>query len=129
MFKKFCASLSIVGLLASGFLLADSGTTIFPKPQRQIARGYQTVPSSLTDVTTTNTVIYQLTVANKTGTAATLLIQDRQGTSKTIIPTVSIAANTVYVIAWPEGTYCTGGMKWQAGTGSALDAEIVAVQQ
>lgn len=108
MLKKISA-LTLAVFLAWGSLFANSGTTVFPRPPRQLTRGLQVVPSSLTDVTSTTTVLYQLVVANTTGSAVTFLVQDKASTPKTLIPTVSIAANTVYVIAFPEGTYLTGG--------------------
>lgn len=128
MLKKISA-LTLAVFLAWGSLFANSGTTVFPRPPRQLTRGLQVVPSSLTDVTSTTTVLYQLVVANTTGSAVTFLVQDKASTPKTLIPTVSIAANTVYVIAFPEGTYLTGGMKWQAGTGAALHADVNALYQ
>lgn len=83
-----------------------------------------TVPNSLTAVTSVDSWIFQITVANKTGTAATFLVQDISATPIVIIPTVSIGANTAYVVVFPHGYFADNGIKWQAGTASALDAQI-----
>lgn len=96
-------------------------------PQQEIAGGLQTVPNSATDLTVKDTIIFQIVVANKTGSAATFLVLDKAGSPKTLIPTVSLAANTVMVWNFPDGVLMTGGVRWQAGTASALDAEIFGV--
>ncbi len=92
----------------------------------QVARGLQVIPNSATDVVAHTAWIYQLVVANTTATAATLLVQDKQGTPKTLVPTVSLAPNSLTIMSFPEGVKMTGGIRWTAGTASALTAEIEA---
>lgn len=128
MLKKLAAILAIFILLQPPLVWGASGSTKWPAPSKRY-QATTTVPSSLTSVLTTNSIIYQLSVANKTASTCTLLVRDLQGTAKTIIPTVSIAANTVYVISWPEGYYSASGVQWQAGTGSCLDAQLKAAYE
>lgn len=92
--------------------------------KNSITAGLQTVPNSSTDVTTTDTLLFQITVANKSGGAVTLTITDKQSSAKTLIPTLSIAANTVQIYDWPAGVLLKSGMNWVASAASSLDAEI-----
>ncbi len=93
-------------------------------PQREIPSGLSTVPSTLTDVTTSDSWLFQITVANKTAGTVTLTVQDKASPAKSLLSAVSITANTTYVIAIPEGVKMTGGIAWQASAGNSLDAEI-----
>jgi hypothetical protein len=90
---------------------------------KELGLSVQTVPDSLTAVVEVDCWLSQLSIANKTGSAATFLVQDIQATAKTLVPTVSIPANTLVIIAWPKALFCDNGFKWQAGTASALDVE------
>jgi len=93
---------------------------------RTVSVGLQTVPNSATDVTVTDTLLFQLSVANKTAGPVTLLIQDKQSPAKTLIPTLSMSANSIFMCDWPHGVLLLGGMRWVANTANALDVEIVA---
>ncbi len=81
------------------------------------------VPNSATDVTTKTTWLWSLIVANVTGTAATLLVKDKQSTARTLY-TGSIAANSTLVLTFPSPVKLSGGMTWTAGTASALHASV-----
>lgn len=99
-------------------------TTQRSSPQREITAGLQSVPNTPTDVTTTDSVIFQITVANTTGGAVTFTVTDKATSPKTLLPTVSIAANTAYVAVFPSGVWMTGGISWSASAASSLTAEI-----
>jgi hypothetical protein len=65
---------------------------------------------------------------NQTGSAATLTLTDGSGTPKTYFPAVSLAANSVVVLYSGVGFTMTTGIKWAAGTSSAIYCQIEGVQ-
>lgn len=93
-----------------------------PPLPKQKPKGIVSVPTSLTDLTTTDSQIFHLTVANAGGTSRTLLVTDAAGNP--LIPTVTIADKTVYQFSNADGdcAYLVGGIKWQA-SGAGLTAE------
>lgn len=93
---------------------------------KQVTRGLVLVPDSATDVTTEDTWLYQLTVANKTAGAVTLQVLDKAGTPRNVVPTISLDANSLAIMSWPQGVKCTGGLRWVASAASSLEAEVVA---
>ena len=82
------------------------------------------VPDSAADLATKDAMLWQLHVSNTTAGALTLTITDKQATPRYLIPTVSIAANTAYVISWPEGLFCDDGINWVASA-VGLQASVV----
>lgn len=105
---------------------SDSGTTrsTFSR-NHQLASEEQVVPSSATDVATTDTWIFQITITNVTASAATITMTDKATVPLDFLKTVSIAANTTYVIVFPEGKKFKNGLTWVSGTASALNASLV----
>ncbi len=93
-------------------------------PQRELTGGLQTIPNVAADLTTVDTWIFQIVLSNKTAGAVTVTITDRASSPKTLIPTVSIAANTAYVIAFPDGVKMTDGVNWVASASNSIDAEV-----
>ena len=93
-------------------------------PQNAIQQGLSLVPSSLTAVTSADSVIYQITVSNVDSGAHTLLVQDQQATPGILVPTISIPANTVIIMEFPEGILMKSGIKWQASAANDLWSEI-----
>lgn len=89
----------------------------------ELMSGMRAVPTSLTQVTAKDSVVYQIVVANITTGALSFLVQDQQSTPGQIVPTISLAANTLSVIPYGEGVACPSGIKWQAG-GAGIQAEI-----
>lgn len=108
---------------------ASNSTRFTPPGRTQLSMSLQVVPDSTTDLSTTDTDIYQLTVTNTTGSACTLTITDKQASVKSLLDAVSIAAHTTYVIAWPEGAFMDDGVSWSAGTASCLHASIKAMKK
>ena len=90
----------------------------------QITETLAAVPAVATDLTTTDTRIWQITVANTTAGALTFTLKDRQATPRYICAAVSIAANTTYILAWPEGQFGSSGLNW-SGSGAGLEASVV----
>jgi hypothetical protein len=88
----------------------------------------QVVPNSTTVLTATTTKVQLILCNNQTGSAATLTITDGSGTPKTYFPTVSIAANSVVLLYSGIGFTMTSGLKWSAGTATAIYCQIEGVQ-
>lgn len=92
---------------------------------KELGVSRQVVPDSATDVTTVDSWISAITVANTTGSNVTFLVLDKQSSAKTLVPTVVISPNTIVILEWAQPTFMEGGIRWQAGTASALHAEII----
>lgn len=82
------------------------------------------IPATLTAETTVDTWVFQIDMSNSTGTAATITIQDAQGTPMKLFEAVSVPANGAVVYTNQFGRKFTGGIKWQSGTASALHGAI-----
>jgi len=93
-------------------------------PQRELTGGLQTIPNVAADLSTVDTWIYQIVLANKTGGAVTVTILDKAASPKTLLGAVSIAANTTYVVAFPDGVKMTDGVNWVASAANSIDAEV-----
>lgn len=128
----------IAGIFLAGMLLsiiaplvdAASASTRFQSPgTRVLDRALQTVPDTPTALSTTDTEIFQLTLGNTTASACTFTMADRATSAKTVMAAVSIAANTTYVLAFPEGLYMSNGITWSSGTASCLTAGIKALRK
>ena len=93
--------------------------------RNMLSETIQAVPTGATDLTTTDTRIYQISVANTTAGALTITIKDRQSSAKNVCTAVSIAANTTYILAWQEGLFLDDGLNWIA-SGAGLEASVTA---
>ena len=93
--------------------------------KNSVSEAIQAVPTGATDLTTTDTRLYQLSIANTTAGALTITIKDLQASAKNLCTAVSIAANTTYILSWPEGVFLDDGMNWIA-SGSGLEASVTA---
>ena len=84
---------------------------------------YENVPSLIpavaADVVTGDIWLEEITLANKSGSTVTVTMVDKQGTPREILPAVTIAANTVYVIGF-KARYSPGGVNWVATSGTAV---------
>lgn len=69
----------------------------------------QAVPTSAAIVTSYDAYLKTVTVSNTTAAALTFTLADRQATPVAAMQAVSIAANTSYVIVFPDGYYCPYG--------------------
>jgi hypothetical protein len=108
---------------------ASLSTRFTPPGFTVVSKALQTVPDSPTAVTTTDTEIYQITLGNTTGGACTFTLADRATSAKTIMSSVSVAANYTYVIVWPEGMFMDEGFTWSSGTASCLTAGVKALKK
>lgn len=94
-----------------------------PRSQKLLPQGLSVMPNSLTDVETTNSVIFQITLINTTAGGVTVLVQDKQATPKVLVPTSTVPANSVSILAFPEGVLMTSGFSHQAGAASSITVE------
>lgn len=101
--------------------LSSSRYRAFPNG---FSEAVQTVPAVAADLSTTDSLLWQIMVCNTTSGALTFTVTDKQATPRYILPAVSIAGNTTYVISWPEGQFCDSGINWVA-SGAGLQASIV----
>ena len=124
--KSYLLLFLILLFLFPGGLKSASNSTKVTFGRTLLSTDLQTVPDSSTALSASDTWIFQIVVTNTTGTAATFTMTDRASSPKTLLPAVSIAANTTYIIPFPEGQKMKGGILWLTGTTSALTASIVA---
>lgn len=103
-------------------LIGASGSTRFSYGSTALSDSIQTVPTSPTSLASSDTYIFQITATNITGSAATFTVTD--GTGKYLLASVSVAGNTSYVMAYPEGVKMTSGVSWSAGTSNAIQASV-----
>lgn len=92
-------------------------------PSTKFVTALQYVPNSLTEVTSKTVYPDMMVFSNNTGSAVTVLVQDETTNCNSnpcvVIPTVSVAANTAYVVYFPGGIKMAG-LKWQAGSSNAI---------
>lgn len=104
-----------------------SYSTKFGAGQKQTSGALQVLPNTATTVIGVDCWIYQLMFNNKTGGAVTVTVTDIAGTPLDLLTTVSIAANTAYVIAFPEGQFMSGGFKWSASAATSINGSVNAL--
>jgi hypothetical protein len=93
-------------------------------PQKVVVEGLTTVPLAPTDLTSKNTVLYQIAVANKTASSVALYVKDKQSSAKILIPGVAIAGSGTALFEWQEGVLMLDGVNYNASAANALDVEI-----
>lgn len=96
---------------------------------RAFETGMVAVPhAALTDLSTATLWVDQIIVANTTAGALTITIQDKQSTPRALFTTVSIAANSTYVVNLVTsdrdgGLKFTSGISWRA-SGAGLVGSV-----
>lgn len=135
MFDKY--KMIVIAVLLAVIAMAQlpvkqvDGTGTFVKngaAGREVTYGMQLVPTSSTAVTSTTTKVQVIFCANTTGGAVTLTITDNQGSPVTYYPAVSLPANSATLLHSGVGLTFTSGIKWSAGTVSAVYCQIEGVQ-
>jgi hypothetical protein len=93
-----------------------------PSNERQI-KG-QAVAASTVVVTTGDAYLKGFTISNPTSGAISFSLCDRQSVPVCLVPAVSVAANTAYIIVWPDGRlyWAPGGFTFLA-SGVGLTAQ------
>ena len=90
----------------------------------RIANNLQLVPNTTTDVIAKDCYVYQIVVANLHNSTVTFTVVDKATSAKTLVPSVSLAANSTTVFSFPRGVKMTGGVNWVASTADKLHASI-----
>lgn len=80
-----------------------------PAPAGEVQIKPQAVPTSPTVVTNQDAYPKTVVVSNPTGGAITFTLADRQTSPVSLLPAVSIAANSTVVVVFPAGYWCPGG--------------------
>lgn len=93
-------------------------------PSREMAGGLTLIPNVATDLTTSDTFIFQIAVFNIGNTTESLTMQDRQDTPVKIFNALSISTTNPLIIEFPYGLKMKNGINWQASNANALTAEI-----
>jgi len=112
--------LFVVGVINP--LIGASGSTRFNYGSYTLTDSIQTVPTSPTSLSSSDTYVFQITVTNITGSDATFTVTD--GSGKYLFAGVTVGANTTYVMAFPEGQKMSSGLSWSSGTSNALQASV-----
>lgn len=100
-------------------------------PPKEFRYRNRSVPASGpggTDITTKTTYVTSIRVHNRTGTAATLTIRDKDTTPFEYYTTISIAPNSIENERINDGNKFVSGINLFAGTADALTIEIVGFQ-
>ena len=113
----------LFAVLLSGVPLFAQTAVAPPTPGLPWEQLFGFVPASSTAVTTSDSLLSQLYLANITGSAVTVSITDISTACSSgpcsLWPAVTIAANTVYIVSFTR-EHAVGGIKWSASTGSAV---------
>lgn len=94
--------------------------------QTPLTEGLQAIPTSPTALSTADSWIWQLVIANG-GNQRTVTILDGQGTAINLTHARVFAANTTTIYSWPEAVKMIGGITWSA-SGTGCNAEIFATK-
>ena len=92
--------------------------------KRRVMSAISVVPNSGTDLTTKDSILYNIHVCNVTGSAATFTLTDKQSTPRYVLNAYSVPANSFVNIAFQEGLLMSGGVTWSAGTANALQSYL-----
>lgn len=112
----------LAAFLLSSVCFAQTATP-YPQPGQTWQQPLGLVPNSSTAITIADSLLGQLHLANKTGSAVTVTLTDNStncgGSACQFWPVISIAANTVYENNF-GGLLCTGGVIWSSNTANAV---------
>lgn len=103
---------------------AFSAAIPFPEFSRQWHTQTAYLTNSAADVTTADSYIDRIFLSNVTVGAVTVTIKDKStncgGSACQLLPTFSIAANSIYVSPDLGGLYAAGGIQWQASANTSI---------
>lgn len=98
-------------------------------PQKQImAAALAAVPTSATDLTTADSVVFQVTLANTTGSPINFTLLDKNTAPLGLFTATPVAANQTIAFNFDDGVPMKGGLRWSA-SGAGLNAHIVGGQK
>lgn len=111
-------------LFAAAFSIRAQTATAYPVVGGGWHQAQVYVPNVTTAVTTADSLLGHLHLANVTGSTVVVTITDNStncnGAACQLWPAIPIAGNTVYENDF-GGMLCTGGIKWSANTQNAVD--------
>ncbi len=114
--KKYVTPALILFVLLAALMPGQSSYTV-----AETVPGF--LPSSATDVYTSDVRIERVYLANTTGSAVTVTLLDKSANCSagacSMWPAVSIAANTVYTVDMGN-VWFRGGLQWSASAGNAV---------
>lgn len=114
-----------VALFAGGLL----AQTLDPLPndfRKELHTGQVAVPTDAATLATVDVLVDQVTIYNRTASAITATICNRESPAKCLLePRTSIAAGEHLVAAWPKGLLMRGGLTWVVSA-SGVEGSIVA---
>lgn len=103
----------------------------FSFPGKALAQGWQSVPTSDTDLSTTDTHIWQLVVVNNNAAGRTFTLKNKDGGVVAPFNAWPLEAtgspNAMLVFTPEKGVIMNGGITWSA-SGSDVVAQIKATQ-
>lgn len=82
------------------------------------------IPTSPTAVTTVNSSISNITLANTTSGSITVTVQDAQTVPVAILQATAIGANSTVVVSWDPPISMANGITWSA-SGAGLNGKIL----
>lgn len=133
--KKYVAVLLVAAAIAlmaqTPFKLVDGNGAelILAAGGKSFDSGLIAVGATATTLASATTKVQLIFCNNTTAGAVTLLVTDGQGSPLTYFPTISMAANSATVLhSGAVGMTMSGGVKATAGSGSAINCQVVGVQ-
>lgn len=98
-------------------------------PQKKVmANNLVAVPTSATDLTTADSVVFQVTLVNTTGAPVNFTLLDKNTSPLALFSATPVAANQTVAFNFEEGVPMKGGLRWNA-SGAGLNAHIVGGQK
>jgi hypothetical protein len=132
----FWQSTQPVSLASLPALAAGSSLIGYTRPQNgcgttNYEAGLQMLPNASTSLTATTTCVAYLLLNNTSGSAVTVTLQDQTTNCNSaacqILSSFSIPANSNLMMPM-YGTKFTSGIKWNAGTATAVVADVIGNQ-
>jgi hypothetical protein len=80
------------------------------------------IPTTATNFTTSDTIVYQVFVHNQTAASTTVTIADRASPALTICNGESLASKARLLLSFPEGLTMTNGITWSVGNANVVGA-------
>src|ERR1044072_1207580 len=92
--------------------------------KKRLTNSIQVVPNVAADVTTKDTYLQQMSIANVGAAAATLTVKDKQSTPRYVFNALTVEPNTIVIIAWPQAIELRGGLNWVASDATSIQVAL-----
>lgn len=113
--------------IAKNMMISSLGAPFTIPDYRCFQSGLVPIPSTLTDIVTTETYVSNIIVANPTPTSINITIQDRQGTPLQLFGNVTVSGNSTILFA-PNVFRTSTGLAWQASA-NGLVGQVCYIQR